>query len=666
MKFIDEARIEVCGGNGGDGCASFRREKFIPKGGPDGGDGGRGGSVCAVADRNINTLIDFRYVPSIRQRAAKMAAAPIVMVPPARTSPAVPGGTVISDEESGEKLVDISAHGQQLLAKGGTGGLGNLHFKSSINRAPRQFTKGEAGERRKLHRAAGAGRCRPAGLPKRRQVHADRSSVQCAAAYWPTIPSRRCIRTSASYAWSRAKICHCRRAGPDRRRCARERASATSFLRHLARTVFCSTYRRRCRPEATIDPVRGARAIAAELKKYDQNLYTQAPLVRAEQDRSGAADERDATFVERISAAVANEGARFMRFPPPPARLSRTDVRRWQRFLPDNATDPNEAEDVDDGSRRSAPRRQGQRVSIGSPPHAALSSRLAAAGHERGPRARSRGDRGWAAQIAALRKLGKQVILVSSGAIAEGMQRLGWTSRPQQFHELQAAAAVGQMGLAQAYETSFRERGLHTAQVLLTHADLADRARYLNARSTLFALLELGVVPVVNENDTVVTDEIKFGDNDTLGALVTNLVEADVLVILTDQRGLFSSDPRRDPDATLIESANAGDPYARNHRGGRWAAESRAGGMITKVLAAKRAARSGAHTTIASGREPDVLVRLARGEAVGTQLTAAVQVLTARKQWLADHLQLKGRIVIDAGAARALRSGGQAACYRSA
>jgi glutamate 5-kinase len=264
----------------------------------------------------------------------------------------------------------------------------------------------------------------------------------------------------------------------------------------------------------------------------------------------------------------------------------------------------------------------------------------------------------WAEQIAALRKLGKQVILVSSGAIAEGMQRLGWTSRPQQIHALQAAAAVGQMGLAQAYETSFRERGLHTAQVLLTHADLADRARYLNARSTLFALLELGVVPVVNENDTVVTDEIKFGDNDTLGALVTNLVEADLLVILTDQRGLFSSDPRRDPGATLIESANAGDPYLETIAGGVGSGISR-GGMITKVLAAKRAARSGAHTTIASGREPDVLVRLARGEAVGTQLIAAVPVLTARKQWLADHLQLKGRIVIDAGAARALRSGGR-------
>jgi glutamate 5-kinase len=194
--------------------------------------------------------------------------------------------------------------------------------------------------------------------------------------------------------------------------------------------------------------------------------------------------------------------------------------------------------------------------------------------------------------------------------------------------------------------------------VLLTHADLADRARYLNARSTLFALLDLGVVPVINENDTVVTDEIKFGDNDTLGALVTNLVEADVLVILTDQAGLFSKDPRRDPGATLIAEARAGDPHLEEIAGGAGSGIAR-GGMITKVLAAKRAARSGAHTVIASGREPDLLARLARGERVGTQLVAAVPVLTARKQWLADHLQMKGRIVIDAGAARALRSGGR-------
>jgi glutamate 5-kinase len=264
----------------------------------------------------------------------------------------------------------------------------------------------------------------------------------------------------------------------------------------------------------------------------------------------------------------------------------------------------------------------------------------------------------WARQIAQLNQVGKQVLLVSSGAIAEGMKRLGWTRRPRQMHELQAAAAVGQMGLAQAYETSFRALGKRTAQVLLTHADLVDRARYLNARSTLLTLLELDVIAVINENDTVVTDEIKFGDNDTLGALVANLVEADALVILTDQRGLFSADPRRDPSATLIATAQAGDPELEAIAGDSGSAIAR-GGMITKVLAAKRAARSGAHTVIASGRESDVLVRLAAGERIGTELAAATAVLTARKQWLADHLQLKGRVIIDAGAARALREDGK-------
>jgi glutamate 5-kinase len=259
----------------------------------------------------------------------------------------------------------------------------------------------------------------------------------------------------------------------------------------------------------------------------------------------------------------------------------------------------------------------------------------------------------WAEQIAALRAAGKQVLLVSSGAIAEGMKRLGWNRRPREVHELQAAAAVGQMGLAQAYESSFAALGIRTAQILLTHADLADRVRYLNGRSTLYTLLGLAVVPVINENDTVVTDEIKFGDNDTLAALTANLVEADALVILTDQAGLYSADPRRDPAATLLREVRAGDPWLEAIAGGTGSQIAR-GGMITKVLAAKRAARSGAHTVIASGREKDVLVRLSNGERLGTQLLASTEVLTARKQWLADHLQVKGWVRIDEGAARAL------------
>ena len=264
----------------------------------------------------------------------------------------------------------------------------------------------------------------------------------------------------------------------------------------------------------------------------------------------------------------------------------------------------------------------------------------------------------WAAQIAKLRARGKEVVLVSSGAIAEGMQRLGWSKRPQAMHELQAAAAVGQMGLVQVYETCFREHALQTAQVLLTHADLADRQRYLNARSTLRTLLALGVIPIINENDTVVTDEIRFGDNDTLAALVTNLIEADCLIILTDQDGLHTRDPREDASAELVRTAKAGDP-ALEQMCGKAGSQIAKGGMLTKVLAAKRAARSGAHTIIASGHEPEVLLRLAAGEAIGTQLVAETMPIAARKQWLADHLQVNGRLLLDAGAVRALTKDGK-------
>jgi glutamate 5-kinase len=263
----------------------------------------------------------------------------------------------------------------------------------------------------------------------------------------------------------------------------------------------------------------------------------------------------------------------------------------------------------------------------------------------------------WCRQLSALVRDGREVIMVSSGAIAEGMKRLGWTTRPQELHELQAAAAVGQMGLAHMYETKLRENGLGSAQVLLTHADLADRERYLNARSTLLTLLTHGVLPVINENDTVVNDEIKFGDNDTLGALVANLVEADALIILTDQKGLYTADPRRDPSATFVHEARAGDAKLEDMAGGAGSSIGK-GGMITKILAAKRAAGSGASTVIAWGREPDALVRLTQGEAIGTLLVAQTQKQQARKQWMADHLQLRGSVTIDGGAVSKLKGDG--------
>jgi glutamate 5-kinase len=269
----------------------------------------------------------------------------------------------------------------------------------------------------------------------------------------------------------------------------------------------------------------------------------------------------------------------------------------------------------------------------------------------------SDGIQNWVGQVAQFRARGVEMLLVTSGAVAAGMQRLGRPRRPHALHELQAMAAVGQMNLVQVYESAFQRYGLHTAQVLLTHDDLANRKRYLNSRSTLRTLLGLGVVPVVNENDTVATEEIRFGDNDTLAALVTNLVEADLLLILTDQRGLHDRDPRQDPDAKLVTEGIAGDKQLLSMAGGSGALGR--GGMRTKLLAAEKAAHSGASTVIASGREENVIVRILSGEVVGTHLKAQQGRVAARKQWLAGHAHAAGGLKLDAGAVRVIRESGK-------
>jgi len=263
----------------------------------------------------------------------------------------------------------------------------------------------------------------------------------------------------------------------------------------------------------------------------------------------------------------------------------------------------------------------------------------------------------WADQMAALRLSGIDIVLVSSGAVAEGITRLNLKRRPDSIHALQAAAAVGQMGLVQAYEACFQRHAIHSAQILLTHEDLVNRQRYLNARSTLKTLLDFGAVPVVNENDTVATDEIRFGDNDTLAALVANLVEADLLMILTDQQGLFDSNPDQNPHARLIEKADADDDRLLQFAGTTAGTLGR-GGMQTKIVAARKAARSGTHTVIAYGREPDVIKRVAKGESLGTHLSARNEQMAARKQWLAGHMRCAGELVLDEGAVQVLQNSG--------
>lgn len=270
----------------------------------------------------------------------------------------------------------------------------------------------------------------------------------------------------------------------------------------------------------------------------------------------------------------------------------------------------------------------------------------------------SRAIKSWTEQIATLRKQGKQILLVSSGAVAEGMVRLNWDSRPSALHELQAAAAVGQMGLVQCYESFFKQHDILSAQVLLTHDDLSDRRRYLNARSTLRSLLDLGVIPIINENDTVATDEIRFGDNDTLAALVANLVEADTLIILTDQQGLYTEDPRNNPDAELISIGQAND--ARLHKmAGSSGGKLGRGGMSTKLTAAQRAARSGTATLITSGRNENALLAITEASEAGTLLLPDTEPMAARKQWLAGHLKVSGQLILDKGASRVLKESGK-------
>lgn len=265
----------------------------------------------------------------------------------------------------------------------------------------------------------------------------------------------------------------------------------------------------------------------------------------------------------------------------------------------------------------------------------------------------------WAAQLGALQQQGSEVVLVSSGAVSEGVKRLGWPRRPHALHELQAAAAVGQMGVIQAYESAFQDQGVRTAQILLTHDDLVNRQRYLNARSTLRTLLRLGVVPVINENDTVAVDEIRFGDNDTLAGLVANLIEADVLVLLTDQEGMYNQDPSRYPEAKLIRKARAGDALLERAAAAGGVGQWGRGGMLTKVRAATHAARSGTATVIASGRAADILGQIGSGAELGTLITPSQEPLDARKRWLAGQLQCCGKLVLDDGASQVLRESGR-------
>ena len=665
MKFIDEANIEIHAGKGGDGIAAFRREKYIPRGGPSGGDGGRGGSVYGVADRNLNTLVEYRFARIFRARNGESGrGADCYGAGADDITLAFPVGTVISDAETGQPVADLAVDGQRvLLAKGGRGGLGNLHFKSSTNRAPRQFTRGEPGEslrlRLELKVLADVGLLGMPNAGKSTFIRAVSAARPKVADYpFTTLhPHLGVVRVDVNRSFVVADI-----PGPDRGRRRGRRPGPPVPAPSRAHAAAAAPGRHRPAGRRQRGRRRCARHRPQELRKYDEELFRKPRwLVLNKVDLLPEAERqaRVEAFVARMrelgeDSAPAGEMPRVFAISALTGEGCRELVFAVAEFLGQAA-----------GARgqlwRPARGRSGAGLVMASLLVQARrlvikvgSSLVTNQGHGLDHAALAE----WAEQIAELKRRNREVLLVSSGAVAEGMQRLGWARRPRQLHEQQAAAALGQMGLVQAYESCFRTHGLHAAQILLTHEDLADRKRYLNARSTLRTLLQLNTIPVINENDTVATEEIKFGDNDTLAALVTNLVEADALVILTDQPGLFTRDPRRYADAELVREARAGDPALDQMAGGA-GSHIGSGGMLTKIRAAKRAARSGAHTVIASGREPRVLLRLIEGEPVGTQLAAETMTLAARKQWLADHLQVRGRLTLDAGAVRALTRDGK-------
>jgi len=687
MKFVDEATISVTAGRGGNGCMSFRREKFIPKGGPDGGDGGDGGSVYLQAHDSMNTLVDYRYQTRYRAESGRSGQGKnctgaagedkILMVPV---------GTTVINVETDEIIGDLTEIGQRLLvAQGGYHGLGNTRFKSSTNRAPRQTSPGTEGESRtlklELKVLADVGLLGFPNAGKSSLISAVSAARPKVANYPFTtlVPNLGVVSIESHRSFVMADI-------PGLIEGAAEGAGlGIRFLKHLTRTrvllhmvdVSAHLFGGEHTPleaieklEAEIEqfsPTLAGRTRWLLLNKVD--LLSPEQLAELKQQIAERAAQQETPQPIYYISALNKQGVDQLRYD-----LMDMLEACWREE--EENSDALKLEQAKQLQMQSEGRQRIARLSalrslerkfqkLGIDPNSEQANAMRAWVIKIGSALLTQNGNAlvkkaldqWVPQIADLIEQGINVVLVSSGAVSEGMTRLGWKTRPQFLHELQAAAAVGQTGLVRAYEERFEKYGIKTAQILLVHSDLHDRTRYLNARKTMGYLLGVGVLPIVNENDSVANEEIRFGDNDTLAGMVANIVDADQLVILTDQNGVYTDDPRKNASAQLIESAQVNDDQLLAAAKGSGGMLGR-GGMETKIKSARLAARSGTATVIANGLEPDVLLRLAKGKRIGTYLHNEGKSIAARKQWLAGSVKPRGELMLDDGAVNALKNKG--------
>ncbi len=652
--FVDEIDVFVKGGDGGAGCVSFRREKFVPYGGPDGGDGGDGGSIWLEAAPQLTTLLDFHYRRHYHaergthgQGSNRHGASGEDLILK------VPLGTVVADRDTGEALGDLTTPGQRILAiRGSRGGRGNARFATSTNQAPRRADLGRPGPERWLHLElkllADVG---VIGFPNagKSTLVSRLSAAKPKIADYPFTtlePTLGIVRADEDHSFVIADLPGLIPGAAD------GKGLGHQFLRHTERTRLL-VHMLDLDPQTGRDPLDDLQVIDGELAAYSAELAARPQIIVANKAdlpdaAAGSRARRAALRRERAPALRHLRGHREWARPTSSARSRRacnSSRPRTRAHLHQRRLESRSSERAMTGARRLGRVRR-LVVKVGSGLVTTQGVGASAARIE-----------ALAADIASVSE-GRRIVLVSSGAIATGMARLGLVERPRSIPEKQAAAAVGQSALMWQYEAAFGRHRIPVGQVLLTAQDISDRARYLNAKNTLLALLKFDVMPIVNENDTVAVEEIKVGDNDNLSALVASLIDADLLVLLTDVDGLYTDDPSVNARARKLDMVDAVTDEIEGLAHDR-ADRVSVGGMATKLQAARKAAAAGVPMVIASGLEPGVLRRILDGESVGTYFAPKADRLGARKRWIAFAVPPQGRLTVDAGALTALTQRGK-------